>query len=68
MADLRKLAAPVMRTSARLERYNAAWLFCEKVEQPGPTDLLAEKHIATLISTMRVKNILCDIKTNGSKL
>jgi hypothetical protein len=68
MADLRELAAPVVRASARLKRYDAAWLFREKVEQLGPADLLAEKHIAALISTMCVKNMLCDIKTNCSKL
>jgi hypothetical protein len=68
MAELRELAAPVMRASARFKRYDAAWLFCEKVEQLGPADLPAEKNIAALISAMRVKNMLCDIKTDCSKL
>lgn len=68
MADLRELTAPVMRASARLKRYDAAWLFREKVEQLGSADLLAENHAAALIKTMRVKNMLCDIKANGSKL
>lgn len=68
MADLRELTAPVMRASARLKRYDAAWLFREKVEQLGSANLLAEKRVATLIGTMCVKNMLCDIKANGSKL
>ena len=34
-----------MRASARLKRYDAAWFFCEKVEQFGPADLLPEERL-----------------------
>jgi hypothetical protein len=58
MADLRELTAPVMRASARLKRYDTAWLFREKVEQLGSADLLAEKYAPALISTRRAKKCL----------
>src|SRR5215475_14259182 len=64
MAKLCELTRPVMRSTARLQRYRAPRMGCEEIQKLSSTDPLAEYRSTPLIRSVNVKGVLGDIQTD----